>query len=670
MSLRRQLMLISLVLLSLPWAGCQLTREMENALQQGQAQALGASARAVATILNDQPELIYSHLQRLNTPTQADLQVYATPSDAPVIVDGYDDEWDPQPQVRYGPILSRARLRKEKLYLQVTIDDEQVRYYEPVQGDRLLGDYVQLRLGDGRTIYITSAAPGAFSALERRGETWARAAGIHGVWQDHVTGYSLEIELPLALAQGRLGLCAIDSSSTRSNLEPCGNFSPDTNALPPWLIYPGPRLNQLIAPFADSGLQLTIVDRDRWLMSSSGALADDPQLQQRRPDLLRLILRRILESGDTLPQRPVADRWGRSTGVELDHALSGRPSQGRYRSDNQRSSIVIAAAPIRSAGRITGAVVAAQASDRYLSLSDKTLQQLIIVSLAVMIACALVLVGYASLLSWRIRALSVAAAGMIRNDGTLDQSFHSSTAGDEIGELSRTYENLLDRLHDYTDYLRTLSSKLSHELRTPIALVRSSLEHLQDHPEESEIYLVRAREGLNRLAGILTQMSEASQLEDSLAGAELKPLNLGALVTELFNAYQQLHPEFDWRLSRDATPCMIAGSADHLSQLLDKLVDNAVSFCPTEGRITLGIQQSGKTISLTLANQGPPLPESMRSRLFDSMVSMRTASSDDSHLGLGLHIVHLIADHHGANVSAANLKDGRGVIFSVNFSAA
>jgi hypothetical protein len=68
MSLRRQLLLVSLLLLSLPWAGCQFIREMEGALRQGQEQSLQATATAIAAVLGQQPQLIYPHSARLDAP--------------------------------------------------------------------------------------------------------------------------------------------------------------------------------------------------------------------------------------------------------------------------------------------------------------------------------------------------------------------------------------------------------------------------------------------------------------------------------------------------------------------------------------------------------------------------------------------------------------------------
>ena len=90
----------------------------------------------------------------------------------------------------------------------------------------------------------------------------------------------------------------------------------------------------------------------------------------------------------------------------------------------------------------------------------------------------------------------------------------TSKANDEIGDLSRSFSTAVNRLSQYNHYLENMSSRLSHELRTPIAIVRTSLENLslQALPENSSAYIDRAQGGINRLNNILTNMSEATRL--------------------------------------------------------------------------------------------------------------------------------------------------------------
>ena len=94
-------------------------------------------------------------------------------------------------------------------------------------------------------------------------------------------------------------------------------------------------------------------------------------------------------------------------------------------------------------------------------------------------------------------------------------------------------------------------------------------------------------------------------------------------------------------------------------------MDNAVSFCPSQGNITLQLTQAVGGWTISVGNTGPPLPEAMQNQIFAPMVSVREAGSEGVHLGLGLHIVRLISDYHGATMRAENATDGSGVVVSV-----
>ena len=117
----------------------------------------------------------------------------------------------------------------------------------------------------------------------------------------------------------------------------------------------------------------------------------------------------------------------------------------------------------------------------------------------------------------------------------------------------------------------------------------------------------------------------------------------------------------------DAAAATIVGSDELVAQLLDKLVDNAVSFAAASSRVDVVLAAAGNEIVLSVTNVGPKLPARMRGRLFDSLVSIREQRDGRPHLGLGLHIVALVADFHGGRCEADDLPHGSGVVFRVWF---
>ena len=231
---------------------------------------------------------------------------------------------------------------------------------------------------------------------------------------------------------------------------------------------------------------------------------------------------------------------------------------------------------------------------------------------------------------------------------------------------------MLARLSQHHAYLESMASRLSHELRTPIAVVRSSLENLelQALPADARVYIERAEEGLARLNTILTRMSEATRLEQSLAAQERERFDLAAVVAGCVEGYRGAYAGHAFELGLPAGAIDVDGAPDLAAQLLDKLAANAVDFSAPGAAIVVSVEREGRMARVSVENQGPPLPEQMRGTLFESMVSVRKERGAAPHLGLGLYIARLIAEFHGGSVRADNLPAGDGVIVSATFRLA
>ena len=205
MRLRRQLILVSLLTLSLPWAGCQYIREMESTMRLGQVVALTASARAVADRIRTDPQLV-EHLQQNAYSAEPGSQLYAHPLPAPIILDGYDDDWRylglQQKELRQ----SQTRLRytvgefNNTLSLFIQVDDADITYHNPAKAELASGDHLVLRSRVAeagawvtRDYIIRSGAPGNVTAvyLDRRQPQHRRVMGeaqIRGYWQERQGG--------------------------------------------------------------------------------------------------------------------------------------------------------------------------------------------------------------------------------------------------------------------------------------------------------------------------------------------------------------------------------------------------------------------------------------------------------------------------------------------------
>jgi two-component system sensor histidine kinase ChvG len=230
---------------------------------------------------------------------------------------------------------------------------------------------------------------------------------------------------------------------------------------------------------------------------------------------------------------------------------------------------------------------------------------------------------------------------------------------------------VLERLAEHHAYLEAMAGRLSHELRTPIAVVRSSLENLKLSREDQPLYIERAEQGLARLSRILERMTEASRLEQSLSALERSRYDLAAVVRGCVEGYRIAYPQAAFALELPARRVEVDGAPDLAAQLLDKLVENAVDFTRPGEPVRVALAENAGTAALTVSNKGPLLPDKMRTRLFESMISVRDAPATATpHLGLGLYVARLIAQFHGGTIAASNLASGDGVALGVRIPLA
>src|SRR5256886_3937474 len=229
---------------------------------------------------------------------------------------------------------------------------------------------------------------------------------------------------------------------------------------------------------------------------------------------------------------------------------------------------------------------------------------------------------------------------------------------------------LLQRLNEYTSYLRTLAGKLAHEIRTPLTIVRSALDNLESEqvPPSARAYLERASQGSERLNAILIAMGAATRVEEAIGGAERVSFDLAPVLESAVAAYRGAFPERAFRTELPTEPVAIRGAPDLIVQMLDKLIDNAVDFSPAAALISVRLRLDAHAALIEVDNPGPALAAHVQGRLFESLWQSRAGPDSRPHFGLGLYIVRLIAEFHGGEATAANLPDRSGVRFVVRLA--
>lgn len=429
---------------------------------------------------------------------------------------------------------------------------------------------------------------------------------------------------------------------------------------------PSEEIERFLAIMGRVGERVWVVDGRSRVRGLSGSLRD-PAAARTLVNWLKPVAALVVPA----PSYPVGDET-LPVRSQIDRALIG-VSSTQWRATRDRDVAILSAAqPVFLGDDIVGAVVVEETTGAIQILRQDALEKLLAVTLAVVAAALAILLAFAGRLATRIRRLHAEAEAAIDAQGRVRGAISASGARDEIGDLSRTTAAMLSRLRDYNAYLEAMASRLSHELRTPVAVVRSSLDNLAAEPLDgnARVYVERALEGVRRLARLISRLSEATRLERLLESAERERFDLAAVVRGCVEGYRAAYPARAFELVLPAAPVPVYGAPDAFAQLLDKLVENADDFAPPGSGVRIALAAEGERATLAVENDGPALPDAMVQRLFDSMVSVRAAgegsraNAEGAHLGLGLYIVRLVAEHHGGSVRAENRPQG-GVRFEV-----
>lgn len=282
------------------------------------------------------------------------------------------------------------------------------------------------------------------------------------------------------------------------------------------------------------------------------------------------------------------------------------------------------------------------------------------ISLIVLILSA-GLIGWTTLLSRRIHRLRRELHEQLQRPTELAQSIRFSDASrdDEVGALGRDMQALLTELARYQAFLTQIPRTLRHELANPMSTLQTSLELLADEQDPGEQARLKqaAGRGIDKLNGTLTRITEAANLEESLRSDSPRAMNICQWLGEYGQSLVYLRQDIQWQLDVPDAAIWVLASEARLSQLLDKLIDNACDFTPPDGVIRIELTDQLFSVDLSVFNQGPAIesPENIgRRNLFASSRQDQTGQ----HLGLGLYVVDQIAQSMGAQLTAQNIDDG------------
>ena len=710
LSIRTKLMCIVITLLVIPWMGYHYTLEMKSFLVQGQQNALLLTANGIATVLNDRSEL-FNPATGVPEVLGEKNDLFAHELKSLIQMDGQLNDWNPlQEFISYhtGPTnylcendydpasFSLKHLLgyyENYLYAMFEVNDEQVVYRDLERRQLDTSDQIRMLLQQPdntlKHYLMVARAPGRMS-IYLVDEQWKLPLSGEPITEflaemaETEFGYQIELRIPREVigSRTRIGFFAIDVDTPEEReISNILSTSPQiSGSEPAQILLNSPELTKILKGLDRPQSRIWVLDNQQRVRTVVGGLSkvSTTQATPSEEDTFWLsdLFKSIKGHVDALLKRPTEE----FVDIPMDTThrpdkifttiLKGTPKVAERPSLDNKAQIIVAGYPIKSGDEIMGAVIVEQSSHSILSLQHQLLRSLTLVTILVFIFVLLALFFFAWRLTARIRRLYNTTERSITPEGRVleDQIPNRIYPADELGELGRSITSMLKRLSGYTRYLEEMPDTLAHEMNNPLNVVSSSLQILQTNVPETRNnkYMQRAQNGVNRLRSILTNLTEAANLEEAMRGEAKELINLPSLISEFIDGYQTSFPQYKFLLESGPESMMVEGSADHLAQMLDKLIDNAVQFSKPDSPITVRIHRHESEAHIVVLNEGQKLSEKISDKMFDPMVSYGKTNAKYSHLGLGLFVVRLIAEYHQGKTWAQNREDVEGVAVTVS----
>ena len=233
---------------------------------------------------------------------------------------------------------------------------------------------------------------------------------------------------------------------------------------------------------------------------------------------------------------------------------------------------------------------------------------------------------------------------------------------DEIGHLSGALRDMTQALYKRIDAIESFAADVAHELKNPLTSLRSATETLPlaKTPDAKERLMEIIQHDVRRLDRLISDISDASRLDAELAREDAKPVDTAELLRTTVSLFNDIHrddtPEvvLDIAYSGGARPYRCIGYDSRLSQVIVNLLDNAISFSPPGGRVSVKAKRMVNEIQIAVEDEGPGVPPENLERIFERFYTDRPQESFGQNSGLGLNISRQIVVAHGGRLWAEN----------------
>jgi signal transduction histidine kinase len=263
----------------------------------------------------------------------------------------------------------------------------------------------------------------------------------------------------------------------------------------------------------------------------------------------------------------------------------------------------------------------------------------------------------------RIEAITRASRAIMQGD--LRRRLPRSGSDDEIDRLAGSLNDMLDEIERLVTSMREVTDNIAHDLRSPLTRLRNRVEVTLMHEASPAEYRAALDETVTEVASLLDTFNGLLAIARAEAGRpEGIPVafDLSAAASDMVELYAPVAEEKSLTLTGDiASGLRLIGFHQLLSQALGNLIDNAIKYTPSGGRVSVVLKRSGQGCELIVADTGPGIPEADRERVLDRFVRLEVSRNSPGS-GLGLSLVRAVARLHGAELILGDNLPGLRVI--------
>lgn len=235
---------------------------------------------------------------------------------------------------------------------------------------------------------------------------------------------------------------------------------------------------------------------------------------------------------------------------------------------------------------------------------------------------------------------------------------------DEVGMLARALSDMSLALRARIDATEAFAADVTHEIKNPLASMRSAIDSLSMVRDAGlqERLLAIVRDDVHRLDRLITDISEASRLDAQLSRTKFEAVDVAAIIAALVAQREQRGVERGVRLRVDTrltVPVYVMGDGARLERVFENLMENAISFSPDAGLISITAMADSGDLTVYVEDEGPGVPEDAREQVFSRFHSLRPEGEEfGKHSGLGLAIARTIVEGHQGGIAVTTREDG------------